>query len=112
MAEDIVGKAFLLALVSHDDALPWIEKKKAHIETAREAGEDAKAIATADKIANAESLIAAHAREGSAVWRYFNAGREKKLWFEESMLAMLQESWQHPLVDKYAQMVERLKPLD
>ncbi len=102
----------LVAPVTHDDTLPWVGKKKAYIEAVRAASDETKAIATADKIANAESLLAAHLREGSAVWRYFNAGKEKKLWFEESMLAMLQESWQHPLVEEYARLVEKLKALD
>lgn len=104
--------AALVAPVTHDDTLSWDEKKKAYIETVRAASDEAKAISTADKIANAESLLAAHAREGSAVWRHFNAGKEKKLWFEEAMLTMLQESWRHPLVDAYAKMVEKLKALD
>lgn len=103
--------ATLIAPVTHDDSLPWEEKKKAYIESVRVASDESKAIATADKIANAESLLAMHEREGSAVWRYFNVGKEKKLWFEESMLAMLQESWMHPLVDSYADMVKKLKAL-
>ncbi len=103
--------AALVAPVTHDDTLSWDEKKKAYIESVRTAPEGAKAVATADKIANAESLLAAHEREGSAVWCHFNAGKEKKLWFEEAMLAMLQESWQHPLVDAYAEMVGQMKAL-
>ncbi len=104
--------AAIVAPVTHDDTLSWDDKKKAYIEAVRAASEGAKAVSVADKIANAESLIAAHEREGSAVWLHFNAGREKKLWFEESMLAMLQESWPHPLVDAYAQLVEQMKELD
>ncbi|MFA6408218.1 MAG: HD domain-containing protein [Candidatus Paceibacterota bacterium] len=104
--------AELVAPVTHDDTLSWIEKKKAYIESVREANDEVKAIATADKIANAESLLGAHKREGVAVWRYFNAEKEKKLWFEESMLAMLQESRSHPIVDEYAHMVSELKTLD
>jgi hypothetical protein len=98
--------------VTNDDALSWEEKKKKYIETVRSGPEGAKAVATADKIANARSLLAAHAREGSAVWAHFNAGKEKKLWFEEMMLAMLRETWQDPLVDDYAQLVEAMRALD
>ncbi len=104
--------AALVAPVTHDNTLSWDEKKKAYIESVRMASEEAKAISTADKIANAESLISAHAREGSAVWGYFNAGREKKLWFEKAVLRMLQESWQHPIVDEYARAVEKMSDLD
>ncbi len=104
--------ANLIAPVTHDDTLSWDEKKKAYIESVCAASEYAKAISTADKIANAESLIAAHARDGHVIWRYFNAGRTKKLWFEEAMLAMLNASWKHPLVDAYSRVVEKMKMLD
>jgi len=104
--------AKLVESVSHDDTLSWEEKKKKYIETLRGASDNAKAIATADKIANAESLLAAYAREGSAVWSHFNAGREKKLWFEESVLAMLQEKMPCPMVEEYARLVVALQALD
>ncbi len=104
--------ADIVAPVTHDDSLPWIEKKKAYIEAVRNATDGAKAVSVADKIANAESLLSAFAREGSEVWKHFNAGKEKKIWFEEATLKMLQESWKHPLVDEYARMVEKMKALD
>lgn len=104
--------ADLVAPVTHDDSLPWLEKKKAYIEAVRGASDDVKAISVADKIANAESLLTAYAREGSSVWRYFNAVKEKKIWFEEAMLAMLQESWQCPMVEEYARLITKLKTLD
>ncbi len=103
--------AALVVPVTYDDTLPWIDRKKSYIEAVRSASDEVKAISVADKIANAESLIVAHAREGSAVWRHFNTGREKKIWFEEAVLSMLQESWKHPLVDVYAQKVEQMRAL-
>jgi (p)ppGpp synthase/HD superfamily hydrolase len=103
--------AAIVASVTNDDALSWEEKKKKYIETVRAGSIAAKAVATADKIHNAESLIAAHAEQGTDVWKHFNTGREKKLWFEKAMLAMLKETWQHPLVDEYAALVERLEAL-
>ena len=103
--------ARIVAPVTHNDSLSWKEKKVAYIEAVREASTEAKAVATADKIANAESLIAAYEREGSVVWRHFNAGREQKLWFERAMLSMLEESWQHPLVDEYRMCVGKLETL-
>lgn len=103
--------AALVAPVTHDDALVWEEKKLAYIEAVRRANDTVKAIATADKIANAHSLLNAYEREGKEVWRHFNAGRDKKIWFEKSMLAMLQESWDHPLVVEYAACVTTLEAL-
>jgi len=97
--------------VTNDDSLAWTDKKKRYIETVEEGGEDAWAVATADKIHNAESLLAAHARLGEALWDAFKASKEEKLWFEEAMLAMLRKNWSHPLVDEYAALVERMRAL-
>lgn len=97
--------------ITHDNSLSWEEKKIGYIETVRQASEGAKAISVADKIANARSLLAAHEKQGVAVWKHFNAGRDKKLWFERAMLNMLRESWKHPLVDEYAELVALMNEL-
>lgn len=103
--------ADIVASVSNDDSLSWEEKKLKYVETVREGSEGARAVATADKIHNAESLLAAHARLGPVLWEHFNAGRDKKIWFEEKMLEMLKESWQHPLVDEYEALVRKMQNL-
>ncbi|MEK7538929.1 MAG: HD domain-containing protein [Patescibacteria group bacterium] len=97
--------------VTHDDTLSWEEKKKAYIESVRGAGSEAKAASLADKIANAYSLIAAHQAQGSTIWSYFNAGREKKIWFEEAMLDMFRASLTHSMVDEYEGLVVEMKAL-
>lgn len=103
--------ADLIVPITHDSCLSWEEKKIKYIEAVRNASNDAKAISVADKIANARSLLAAHKKQGAAVWKCFNAGREKKLWFERAMLDMLRASWKHPLVDEYAELVARMDKL-
>lgn len=103
--------AVLVAPVTHDDSLSWDDKKKAYIESVRAASEAVKAISVADKIANAESLIAAAREQGAGIWAHFNRGRDKKLWFEHAMLDMLRESWPHPLVDDYAALVAAMDAL-
>ena len=97
--------------VTNDDSLPWEEKKVTYIESVRNGSEGVKAVATADKVHNMESLLLAFDEQGPKVWEHFNAGMEKKIWFEESMLKMLQETWQHPLVDEYAKLLEECKSL-
>jgi len=101
----------IIASVTNDDSLSWEDKKKRYIETVRAGSEGAKAVATADKIANARSFLVAYAAQGPDLWKHFNAGREKKLWFENAMLAMLQETWQHPLIVEYRALVEEMNAL-
>ncbi len=110
---ELGGKvAELVAPLTHDDSLSWDDKKKSYIETVRKASENVKAISVADKIANARSLLAAYEEQGTAIWKHFNRGRDKKMWFENAMLTMLHESWQHPLVDEYAALVARMGALN
>jgi guanosine-3',5'-bis(diphosphate) 3'-pyrophosphohydrolase len=104
--------AQLVEAVTYDDTLSWEDKRSKYIEAVRQASPDAKAISVADKIHNAQSFIAGYKAQGKDMWKNFNKGRDKKLWFEEEMLAMLRESWQHPLVEEYAALVEEMKALE
>jgi len=101
----------IVRAVTNDDSLSWKEKKQKYIQTVAEGGEGAWAVATADKIHNAQSLLLAHERQGEGLWTHFNASKEDKLWFEEAMLEMLKARWAHPLVEKYEGYVGRMRDL-
>lgn len=99
----------LVKAVTNDDSLPWEDKKRAYVESVRNGPDGALAVAIADKVHNLESLLAAFQVQGDTVWDHFNAGMEKKIWFEKLMLGMAREKWQHPLVDRYAILLAELK---
>lgn len=106
-------KAFtIVKSVTLDPSLEWEDQRRAYIEAVRQGSEGAKAVSVADKIANMRNLLDAYAVQGPALWSKFNRGKDKKLWFEESMLAMLKETWQHPLVDEYAELIGHMQALD
>jgi (p)ppGpp synthase/HD superfamily hydrolase len=109
MGEEVMA---IIGAVTNDDSLSWEEKKQKYIESVRAGSEEVKAVATADKIHNMQDLLETYEKEGPAVWEYFNQGKEKKVWFEEAMLAMLKETWNHPLVAEYEKLVERMRSLD
>ncbi len=102
----------IVKVVSYDHSLSWKEQRERYIVSVRQAGEAAKAVSVADKIHNAQSLLNLHAVGGPEIWSKFHTTKEQKIWFEEAMLAMLKESWQHPLVGEYEILVARLKALD
>lgn len=104
--------ADMVAPITHDDTLEWEAKKRAYIEEVRKASLGAKAISLADKIANAHSLLAAYQAQGPAIWKHFNAGREKKLWFEHAMLDMYRATWDHSMVKEYAALVAEMDALE
>jgi len=101
----------IVKAVTEDKSLPWEERKASYMASVRAASIEAKAVSLADKIHNLESLLALHRERGAAAWNIFNRGREKKQWFEESMLTMFKESWDHPLVKRYEALVEKMRAL-
>ncbi|MEK7530580.1 MAG: HD domain-containing protein [Patescibacteria group bacterium] len=101
----------IIQSVTNDDSLSWEDKKLKYIETVRAGSDDAKAVATGDKIHNMESLVIAYKEHGDTLWTKFNANKVKKLWFEEKMLAMLKESWSHPMIQEYESLVAWMRSL-
>ena len=102
----------IVKAVTNDDNLSWEEKKKKYIETVRNSGVEAKAVALADKIHNLESLLAAYGQQGKDVWNKFNRGKEQKIWFETEVLKMLKGTWDHPMIKEYEELIEKEKELE
>lgn len=97
------------ALQSHKD---WEAKKKKYIESVENGGEKAMLVSLADKIANARVLLELHEEVGDEIWKNFNRGKEKKLWFEKSVFEMLQRHLKdHPLLNEYRGMIEKLEKI-
>lgn len=102
----------MVEALTYDETLSWEEQRARYIKSVRAASEGVRAICTADKIHNAQSLLASHEKEGREVWKHFTRGKDDKLWFEGEVLKMLKESWSHPLVEEYAELVGRMRMLD
>lgn len=98
--------------VTYDKSLSWEEQRMKYIDAVRQSSEAVRAVSIVDKIHNAESLLIAYAQEGPAIWKRFNKGKAKKIWFEKALLHMFKETWKHPLVDEYAELVEQLEMLE
>ncbi len=99
----------IVKAVTNDGSLDWEEKKKQYVETVRNGSEGAKAVSVADKIHNLECLLIAYKEQGQEVWKKFNRGKDKKVWFETEVLKMLKETWQHPLIEEYEKLLEIFK---
>jgi len=99
----------IVKAVTNDDSLVWEEKKKEYIESVRRGPQGAKAVCIADKIHNLESLLAAYKEQGPDLWKKFNRGKDKKVWFETEVLKMIKETWQHPLIEEYEKLIKILK---
>ena len=102
----------LLIPLSEDKSLKWENRKRQYVQNIKNAPSETKAISIADKIHNLESLLSSHAKIGSAVWKKFNRGKEKKMWFENEMLKMFKNNWSHPLIDEYEKLLKEVEKLD
>ena len=102
----------IVTVVSHDDSLSWNDKKKGYVEQLRNASEEAKAVSVADKIHNAESMVVTHKEIGADIWKKFKRGKERKMWFEDMMVSMLKDTWDHPLIGEYEILVEKMRNME
>ncbi len=112
--ETVTGTEVLhmVQALSEEKGMEWRARKALYIETVVAAGESVWAISVSDKIHNAESLLAFHAEVGNQAWSVFNKGKADKIWFEETLLAALQKVWQHPLLEQYAALVQKMQLLE
>ncbi|KKP32397.1 MAG: hypothetical protein A2312_04710 [Candidatus Staskawiczbacteria bacterium RIFOXYB2_FULL_32_9] len=109
-----LGKEVLeiVKAVTNDNSLIWEDEKKKYIETVRNGPDGSKAVSLADKIHNIESLLQAYKKQGPEIWKKFNRGKEKKIWFEEEVLKMLKETWDHPMIKEYEVLINKEKKLE
>ncbi len=108
LGDDMVN---IVSAVSEDATLPWEERKEAYVRSVVTAGESVWAVSVADKIHNAGDLISFHASAGPAVWKVFNRGKDKKIWFEKLLFTELKKVWHHPLLDTYESRIVAMEAL-
>ena len=106
LGEEVVQ---IVTSLTEDKTLAWEDRKKQYIETIRRSSDSSKFVSIADKIHNLQSMLSAYEKEGEHAWTYFNRGKKEQAWFHKSMLSMFEDSWSHPLVSEYAELVKRLE---
>ena len=102
----------IVRAVTEDKTLAWEARKAAYVQSIRIAAPEAKAVSIADKIHNLRSILVAHGAMGTVVWGGFTRGRQQQLELATQLLDAYRSSWQHPLVDEYAELVHKVQTLD
>lgn len=91
----------------------WEKKKIKYRDSVKAGGKMAMLVSLADKIANARSLIELYKEKGNDVWKYFNRGKDKKIWFEEMMLKMFDENiGKNNMLGEYRDLISEIKHLE
>jgi (p)ppGpp synthase/HD superfamily hydrolase len=90
----------------------WEQRKKHHLEAIPKADREARLIMLADKVHNARSILADHARVGADVWARFSAPRERTMWYYQALLDAFDRKLSPVLYDELAGCVKQMKELD
>lgn len=103
----------IVKAVSNDEALSdkkdWEKKKEKYIKSVEAGGIEAITVSVMDKICNLQSFFDQYEKEGPVLWKKFNRGRDKKLWFEKAVLQMAKKHWKHPLLSQFESLVRKLE---
>lgn len=89
----------------------WETRKQQHLAAIPMADPEARLIMLADKVHNARSILADHARVGTEVWGRFSVPRARMVWYYESLLDVFDRNLSPVLYDMLDDSVSRMKEL-
>ncbi len=87
---------------------PWRDRKEAYLAALPGKADDTKLVSAADKLHNCRSLHEDLLRHGPETYQRFRGGLEGTLWYYQSLVTALGESWSHPILELLALQVARL----
>jgi len=90
----------------------WEERKRHHLAEIPTADREARLIMLADKVHNARSILADHARVGTVVWDRFSVPRERTIWYYGALLDVFERGLSPFLYDTLSDCVRRMKELN
>ena len=91
------------------DKTDWEEKKVKYIASVGSFGKEAIVVSVADKICNLRSFLAQYKVEGKKIWRKFNRGRLKNIWFAELELGLAKKVVNKQMYNDLAFLIKELK---
>ena len=90
----------------------WETRKRHHMAQIPMADREARLIMLADKVHNARSILADHARVGPTTWNRFSVPRDRTVWYYETLLDVFDRGLSPVLYDTLTDCVRRMKELD
>lgn len=90
---------------------PWLERKRAYLERARNEEPDTLLVSCADKLHNTRTLLR-HLRErGEAAWELYKGGKEGTLWYYRALRDLYLDRIPGPLAEELKRVIEGLEQL-
>lgn len=87
---------------------PWQERKLQYLEKLHYALPSVRLVSLADKLHNSRSLLADCQQYGDVIWTNFSAGREKTLWFYQSLVQVYQQTGSDWMTQEIERVVNQL----
>jgi len=97
--------------LTHNNRLPWHERKVEYIKQIKNSNDYTKAVVIADKIHNLESLFILYLKIKEKAWLNFKGGKKYVFWFHKEVYKNIKKTWQHPLLDSYKKLINQLGAL-
>ncbi|HJN45418.1 MAG: hypothetical protein CL477_06335 [Acidobacteria bacterium] len=115
LERDVIRHRFgeqVLAIVSDvtepPKTVPWLTRKETYIEHLRHSPRDeARAVASADKIHNLSNLITGLEQQGVALADAFTSDIDGMIWYHQQVHEMLVDTWAHPILDEHGRRLDR-----
>ena len=115
LERDVIRQQFgerVLAIVSDvtepPKRIPWRARKETYIERLRHSPhDDARAVASADKIHNMSSMVSGFETRGLAFADAFTTGIDGMIWYHRRVQRMLVDTWAHPILDEHGRRLDR-----
>lgn len=110
--EENFGKpiARLVAGVTEDISLSFLERKEKYLQHLREGSSEVAAISAADLFANRLSMLN-ELKQGTDLWKNFTWGPEATFAYDRKRIAVIQNKLDNPLVSELALLVDELEQL-
>lgn len=101
------------ATKSHEEQLPWLERKQAYLDALRIGSIESAMVSSADKIHNTESFFEDLQREGQAFALTFGSSIRNRVWFHEQVLSIVTEKLgeDHTLIKRFKICTEEYQKL-
>ncbi|MEH1933881.1 MAG: HD domain-containing protein [Nostoc sp.] len=87
---------------------PWQERKNRYIEKLRHASPSVRRVSLADKLHNARSLLADWRQMGDVIWAEFSIGKQKTLWFYQSLVQVYRETGSDVMTEELERVISQL----
>lgn len=88
---------------------PWLERKRAYVEHARQLQPDALRVSCADKVHNAWAILRDLRIHGDGAFSRFQAPPDDVLWYYEALVKAFRQAGGGPLVEELARIVRGIE---